>query len=96
MRLGHPGAKKAWEDGRIRLKLRLANSITEGRAGEHGETYYVRFPIGSEHRQFLDLHVCKGVTKDDRNCMRIYFFFDEDNDQVVVGSLPGHLETRAT
>lgn len=41
--------------------------------------------------QFLEWHVKKGSDKNDENTMRIYFFYDEDDQQVVVGHLPGHL-----
>ena len=96
MRLGHDGAKKAWDEGLARFELRFDKSISKERAGEQGETYFVRYPLGSNQRQFLELHLRKGTTKDDRYCMGIYFFFDEDSSQVVVGSLPSHLDTRAT
>jgi hypothetical protein len=31
-----------------------------------------------------------------RNCLRIYFLFDDETEQVVVGHLPDHLTTDAT
>ena len=37
-----------------------------------------------------------GNTRDPTRCLRIYFFWDDDEQQVVVGSLPGHLENRLT
>lgn len=42
-------------------------------------------------RQFLEWHLKRGSDKSDVNTMRIYFFYDEDDQQVVVGHLPGHL-----
>ncbi len=96
MRLGYDEAKKAWEEGLARLKLRCDPSITKSGAGEQGETYYVRYPIGSDRRQLFERHLCKGSTKDDHYCLRIYFFWDDDSSQVVVGWLPSHLDTRAT
>jgi hypothetical protein len=96
MRLGLDGAKKGWEDGLGRLELRFDKSISKERAGEQGDTYFVRYPLGANQRQFLELHLRKGTTKDDRYCLGIYFFYDEDSNQVVVGSLPSHLDTRAT
>ncbi|MCC7147432.1 MAG: hypothetical protein IT443_13390 [Phycisphaeraceae bacterium] len=96
MRLGHDGAQKAWDAGLTRLGLRFDKSISKERAGEQGETYFVRYPLGSTQRQFLELHLRKGTTKDDRYCLGIYYFFDEDTSQVVVGWLTNHLDTRAT
>jgi len=96
MRLGHHDAKEAWDKGLARLELRNGASVTKARAGEQGETYYVRYPLGSNQRRFLELHLSKGSAKDDQHCLRIYFFWDEDTSQVVVGWLPSHLDTRAT
>ncbi len=96
MRLGHSDAKEAWENGLERLGLHNGGSITKARADEQGETYYVRYPLDSNQRRFLELHLCSKSTKDDRYCLRIYFFWDEDGNQVVVGWLPSHLDTRAT
>lgn len=96
MRLGHEGAMKAWEDGLGHMDLRFGGSITKERAGEHGMTYFVKYPLGGSQNQFIEFHLRKGSTKDDRYCMGIYFFWDEDTQQVVVGWLPSHLDTRAT
>jgi len=78
------------------LQLRCSGSITATRAGEQGETYFVRWPIGTETRAFLEHHLRKGVDKDERLTLAIYFFWDEDTEQVVVGWLPSHLENRMT
>lgn len=95
-RLGHPDSTKRWEEGLATLGLRFSGSITKERAGEQGETYFVRYPMGTSPRRFLEYHLRKGSTKDDRYCMGIYFFWDEDRQVVVVGWLPSHLDTRAT
>lgn len=97
MRLAYKeNAKKLWEDGLKRLGLRFGGSITRERAGEHGETYFVRYPLSTNQRQFLEFHLRKGTTKNDQMCLGIYFFWDEDTSQVIVGWLPSHLETRAS
>lgn len=96
MRLGTLGARESWEEGLKRLELQFSGSITKERAGEQGETYFVRYPTGTNQRRLLDLHLRKGTTRDNRYCMRIYFFWDENRQRVVVGWLPSHLETRAT
>jgi hypothetical protein len=41
--------------------------------------------------RFLEWHLKKGADKNERNTMRIYFFYDEDDEIVIVGHLPGHL-----
>lgn len=97
MRLAYKdNAKKLWEDAARRLELRFGGSITKERAGEQGDTYFVRYPLGTNQRQFLEFHLRKGTTKNDQMCLGVYFFWDEDNSQVVVGWLPSHLETRAS
>ncbi len=90
------GPKQAWQQKLGELSLECEGSITKERAGEEGDTYFVKYPLGTVKNQFLDLHLRKGSTKDDRVCMRIYFFWDADKNRVVVGWLPGHLDTRAT
>ena len=47
-------------------------------------------------KRLLDMHVKKGTNREARNCLRIYFFFDDESDQVVVGHLPDHLTTDVT
>jgi hypothetical protein len=44
----------------------------------------------------LEFHLKKGSDRDERFSLRIYFFWDGDSKRVVVGSLPGHLDTRST
>lgn len=96
LRLGYEGARQALDAKLGELGVRFDQSITRERAGEQGDDYFVRFPPGSGPKQFLDWHVCKGSTKDDRLCMRIYLFWDDDTQQVVVGWLPSHLDIRST
>jgi hypothetical protein len=79
------------------LQLKDGGSIDPGRAGEHGSTYFVNYPIGSLTTRFLENHLrCGGNTRDPKRCLAIYYFWDDDSQQVVVGWLPGHLENRLT
>jgi hypothetical protein len=97
MRQGHEGAREAFEARLEELGLRYGPSVTETRAGEEGDTYYVRYPLHTQRNQFLELHLRnKGNTRDPKRCVGIYFFWDEDTRQVVVGWLPGHLAIRIT
>ena len=68
-------------------------SFTASRWGEEGDTYFVRY---AGQRKMLDRHLKKGNARDERRCFRLYFFWDDESRQVVVGWLPSHLVTRAT
>lgn len=63
---------------------------------EQGDTFLVQWgPNG--RKRLLNMHLKNGGnTRDPSRCLRIYYFWDDDSQQVVVGSLPGHLDTRAT
>lgn len=50
---------------------------------------YKRGPKGKAERQTLDLHLKAGV--DSQSLLRIYFFWDEETNRVVIGSMPRHL-----
>lgn len=63
---------------------------------EQGDTFLV--PWGpSSRKHLLEWHLKNGGnTRDPARCLRIYYFWDDDTQQVVVGSLPSHLHTRAS
>ena len=96
MRLGFEGEKERFEARCGELALRFGGSMTEVAAGQYESEYYVDYPVGSGLRQMLDFHLRKGNSRDDRLCLGIYFFWDEQARLVAVGSLPAHLRTRAT
>ncbi len=77
------------------LGLELSQSISASRAGEQGEGYFVTYPVSGK-RRMLEFHLKKGSDRDERYSLRIYFFWDGDSKRVVVGWLPGHLDTRGT
>lgn len=63
---------------------------------EQGDTFEVQWGPRNRKR-LLDLHLKNGGnTRDPSRCLRIYYFWDSDTQTVVVGSLPSHLNTRAT
>ena len=69
-------------------------AITDVRAGLEGKEYQVTYQGKSRK---LERHLRKGGGgKDPRNQLRIYFFWDDEKQLVVIGYLPGHLDTRAT
>ena len=78
------------------LGLQLSPSITASRAGEKDDEYFVAFPLGSDKKRMLDHHLKKGSDREERLCLRIYFFWDDDLHRVVIGWLPSHLGTRTT
>jgi hypothetical protein len=94
MRLGHDGARDRWEDALARDSLQCSKSVTANRAGEEGDTYYVSYPPGSKRDHLLEFHLKKGTNRDPRYCLRIYYFWHDETQEVVVGWLPSHLQTR--
>lgn len=94
--LGRDGANEKFNAQCGELGLGFARSISKERAGEQGDEYFVRFPTASSPKQFLQWHLRKGSTKDDRLCLGIYFYWDDDTHQIVVGWLPSHLSNRMT
>lgn len=68
-------------------------AISDVSAGEQGDEY---FPLYNGRRCKLERHITKGVSRDARECLRVYFFWDYENNQVVIGSLPSHLSIRSS
>ena len=81
----------AFKQACLNLNIEETQTFTGTRYGEHGDMYRVRY-AGQSH--LLDRHLKKGSARDVRRCFRLYFFWDEDSEQAIVGSLPSHLETR--
>lgn len=88
------GTDKAFRDALAQYGMDFSGSIDRSRAGQEGDAYYVNYPIGTTQRVFLQFHLERGNRHENRYCMRIYFFWDEDTNQVVVGWLPSHLSNR--
>jgi hypothetical protein len=83
----------AYQQALQSLNLEEGASISRERYGEHGDTYVVRY---AGRRRHLDRHLKKGVSRDPRYCFRLYFFWADEEQQVVVGWLPSHLDTTQT
>ena len=88
------GTDNAFRDALADNGMDFSGSIDKCRAGQEGEAYYVKYPVGTAKRAFLQYHIVKGTAHEDRFCMRIYFFWDDETSQVVVGWLPSHLSNR--
>lgn len=88
--------KDRYEQKIKELSVHVGGSIAKERAGEQGDTYYIEYPIGSQRKTFLESHLRKGSNKDARYTLAIYYFWDDETRQVVVGWLPSHLRNRMT
>ena len=86
--------KRAFEDWCRALGIDEQPTFHGARYGKEGETYFVRY---GGRRVLLDRHLKKGTAhNDDRRCFRLYFFWDDKEQHVVVGWLPSHLDTQIT
>ena len=47
-------------------------------------------------RRPLDRHLKGGISRERRYGFRLYFFWDDESQLVVVGWLPSHLDNRAS
>jgi hypothetical protein len=92
-REGGKDKKEIFERQCGELGLSEEATFSGNRWGEEGDTYKVRY---AGRPRLLDRHLKKGTGRDERYCFRLYFFWDEDSEQVVVGWLPSHLDTRIT
>lgn len=75
------------------LGLSIGRSVDPSRAGQAREEYFVTY---KGRKRFLESHVGRGTSREPRFTLRIYFFYDEDDEVVVVGFLPTHLSNSMT
>lgn len=90
-RKGGSELKQAFE--KACADLRLEESATGDTRGDKRSQYTVQY---AGMPRLLERHLKQGQSKDPRICFRLYFFWDEQEEQVVVGWLPSHLESRLT
>ena len=90
-REGSRERKEAFE--KACAELRLEESATGDTRGAKRSQYTVQY---AGRPCLLDRHLKQGQSKDPRICFRLYFFWDETEEQVVVGWLPSHLESMLT
>lgn len=87
MRLGN--VEKSTLEERCRdLKIEINSTGDRARLMQWPEDYEVVWGNGV---RFLDMHVKKGTTHDPSRSLRIYFFWDPDEEQIVIGHLTDHL-----
>lgn len=85
------------DDSRIKYERALkeenlveTSTFTGSRSGQYGDEYFVRH---RGRKRELDRHLKGSNSRDPRFGFRLYFFWDDDNGEVVVGSFPNHLKT---
>jgi hypothetical protein len=85
--------KEAYGKQLALLGLEDSQSFSGSRAGEQGDEYKVMY---NGRPRYLDRHIKGSSSREGRFGFRLYFFWDEDSQQAVVGSFPSHLSTRAS
>lgn len=85
--------KRRYEERRDALYLKEEGSISKTREGEQGDAYSVT--VGKRKIR-MNCHFKKGTSHESRHCFRLYFDWDKQMRQVVVGWMPSHLPTRAS
>lgn len=90
------GAEAISNEQRALRQLGLQNepSGDETRLRENGDEFLVDW---RGRKRLLSWHLKGGGnTRDPKRCFRLYYLWDDEEELVVVGSMPGHLETRAS
>jgi hypothetical protein len=82
-------SRSDFEAAREQTGLQVRISAAPSVAGTFGDDYFVSW---NGRRRFLEQHVVKGGGHDPAYSMRIYFFWDEEMQKVIVGWLPSHLK----
>ena len=88
MRTTSSFSRNEFDEKCAELGIEEAPTIADTCAGEQGESYFVSHH-GKKYK--LESHIKKGSSRDPKYCMRIYFFWSNEDEQVVIGWLPQHL-----
>lgn len=88
---GGQEAIKAWQDGLFELGIEEQPTFSGDRAGEEGDEYKVTW---NDRKRLLERHLKGNSSREGRYGFRLYYFWDEDTKQVIVGSFPTHLRNR--
>jgi hypothetical protein len=75
------------------LGLENTPSFAGPGAGEQGDGYFIDY---GRQRRALGHHIKGSNSRDERYGFRIYYFWDDDSKQMIIGWLPSHLRTRAS
>ena len=90
-RIGGIPHKTAFEQGC--RDLQLEDSLVGDALRTHRQQYTVNY--GGKPR-LLDRHLKRGSAHDDKHAFRLYYFWDDETETVVVGWLPSHLDNSLT
>ena len=90
-REGGHAKQKAYKAALGELGLEESPSFSGARASEQGDEYFVQY---NGRKRLLDRHLKRSNARDERYAFRLYFFWDEETRQVIVGWFPSHLTTR--
>ncbi len=72
------------------LGLEIRGSVEFSNASED---YFFRW---KGRRVFLDQHLGRGNSRDQRHCLRVYYTWDAEDEIVIVGWMPSHLDNSMT
>ena len=92
-RTGDADAKEDCDDAWRELGLELKPSFSGSGAGQFGEEYRVKW---NGANRTLDMHLKGSNSREPRYGFRCYFFWDDTVKSVVIGAIPGHLNTGAS
>ncbi len=87
----HGGADRQEAYKKALADLRVEESATGDDARFEGDVYTVQY---QGRPRLLDRHLKAGNSREPRFCFRMYFFWDDESQVVVVGWLPSHLVNR--
>lgn len=87
----HGGATRQATYTKALGELGIEESVTGDGTRFEGNEYTVQY---QGRRKDLDRHLKAGSSREPRFCFRLYFFWDDESQVVVVGWLPSHLENR--
>ncbi|MCW5222038.1 hypothetical protein D5041_20560 [Verminephrobacter aporrectodeae subsp. tuberculatae] len=88
---GGDDRKQAYDQALASLHLKEEHTGNATKC--NGDQYSVQY---AGHRKVLVRHLKKGNAHNPRHCFRLYFFWDDESQLVVVGWLPSHLDNKVT
>jgi hypothetical protein len=74
-------------------ELQLEDSLVGEATRTHRELYTLNY---AGQPRLLDRHLKRGVAHDEARSFRLYYFWDDETETVVVGWLPSHLDNSMT
>lgn len=76
----------------LQVENRPAATMTQ--AGMYPEEYF--YTDDKKKKHLVEMHLAKGSGRDSRNTLRIYYYWDDEKEKVVIVSLTKHLTTSAS